>query len=215
MSAKGDRLTYTGLHTSLKQRAADAGIIGFHLHRLRHTMALRWMRAGGSETGLMAHAGWTSNMMIGRYVKAASGSWPGRSSTSSTSGWSSCERRDHCRGLRRSRRPLACRRIYESRRILDLCAINAETLADWQRGGKTLRRSAADAFGFVDASGKWDPTGDTRGTGGPGWLNARHNLRCPLCGDHGVTVPARHDNAGAGRAGRKSCAENFSCRTDY
>jgi hypothetical protein len=24
---------------------------------------------------------------------------------------------------------------------------------DWQRGGKTLRRSAADAFGFVDASG--------------------------------------------------------------
>ena len=30
------------------------------------------MRAGGSETGLMAHAGWTSNTMIGRYVKAAS-----------------------------------------------------------------------------------------------------------------------------------------------
>jgi integrase/recombinase XerD len=72
VSAKGDRLTYNGMHTALKQRAADAGIIGFHLHRLRHTMAVRWMRHGGSETGLMAHAGWTSNTMIGRYVKAAS-----------------------------------------------------------------------------------------------------------------------------------------------
>jgi integrase/recombinase XerD len=49
VSAKGDRLTYTGLHTSLKQRAADAGIIGFHPHRLRHTMAVRWMRAGGTK----------------------------------------------------------------------------------------------------------------------------------------------------------------------
>jgi hypothetical protein len=57
VSAKGDRLTYTGLHTSLKQGAADAGIIGFHLHRLRHTMAVRWMRAGSSETGLMAPRG--------------------------------------------------------------------------------------------------------------------------------------------------------------
>lgn len=72
VSAKGDRLTYNGMHTALKARAEDAGIAGFHLHRLRHTMAVRWMRAGGSETGLMAHAGWTSNAMIGRYVKAAS-----------------------------------------------------------------------------------------------------------------------------------------------
>jgi integrase len=71
VSAKGDRLTYTGLHTSLKQRAADAGIIGFHPHRLRHgggaVDACRW-----HQTGLMAHAGWNSNTMIGRYIKAAS-----------------------------------------------------------------------------------------------------------------------------------------------
>ncbi|WP_094287670.1 tyrosine-type recombinase/integrase [Mycobacterium lehmannii] len=72
VSAKGERLTYTGMHTALKARAADAGIIGFHMHRLRHTAAVRWLRAGGTETGLMAHAGWTSTAMVGRYVKAAS-----------------------------------------------------------------------------------------------------------------------------------------------
>ena len=73
--------------------------------------------------------------------------------------------------------------------------ISAQSMpGPWQRGGKTLRRSSADAFGFVDAAGKWDPTGDTRGTGGPGWPNARHSLRCRLCrrrGLRGVTVPAR------------------------
>ena len=72
VSARARRLSYTGLVNSLKDRAVDAGVPGFHLHRLRHTMAVRWMRAGGSETGLMAHAGWTSNTMVARYVKAAS-----------------------------------------------------------------------------------------------------------------------------------------------
>jgi site-specific recombinase XerD len=72
ISAQGSRLTYTGLASTLKGRALAAGVPNFHLHRLRHTMAVRWMRAGGSETGLMAHAGWTSNTMVARYVKAAS-----------------------------------------------------------------------------------------------------------------------------------------------
>ena len=68
----GGRLTYRGLAMTLKGRAADAGVVGFHVHRLRHTAAVRWLRAGGTETGLRAHAGWTSNVMINRYVKAAS-----------------------------------------------------------------------------------------------------------------------------------------------
>jgi site-specific recombinase XerD len=72
ISSQLRRLSYTGLVTTLKARAADAGVIGFHVHRLRHTMSVRWLRAGGSETGLRAHAGWTSNAMIGRYTKAAS-----------------------------------------------------------------------------------------------------------------------------------------------
>jgi site-specific recombinase XerD len=66
------RLSYNGLVGALKARAADAEVIGFHVHRLRHTAAVRWLRAGGSETGLMAHAGWTDRTMINRYVKAAS-----------------------------------------------------------------------------------------------------------------------------------------------
>jgi integrase/recombinase XerD len=66
------RLSYTGMVATLKSRAKDAGVTGFHVHRLRHTAAVRWLRSGGTETGLMAHAGWASNAMIGRYVKTAS-----------------------------------------------------------------------------------------------------------------------------------------------
>ena len=68
----GERLSYTGLRYALSQRAAAAGVSGFHLHRLRHTAATRWLRAGGSETGLMTHAGWSSIAMVDRYAKAAS-----------------------------------------------------------------------------------------------------------------------------------------------
>ena len=65
-------LSYTGAVTTLKRRADDAGVKGFHLHRLRHTAAVRWLRSGGTETGLRAHAGWTSNTMVERYTRAAS-----------------------------------------------------------------------------------------------------------------------------------------------
>jgi len=72
VSIRGSRLSYTGLVTTLKGRARDAGVTGFHIHRLRHTAAVRWLKSGGTETGLMAHAGWTDNTMIGRYSRAAS-----------------------------------------------------------------------------------------------------------------------------------------------
>jgi integrase/recombinase XerD len=72
ISNRGARLTYTGLTSTLKGRAKDAGVVGFHVHRLRHTAAVRWLRSGGTETGLMAQAGWSSNSMVGRYVAAAS-----------------------------------------------------------------------------------------------------------------------------------------------
>ena len=58
--------------STLKGRAKQAGVSGFHVHRLRHTAAVRWLKAGGTETGLRAHAGWTSNAMIARYSKTAS-----------------------------------------------------------------------------------------------------------------------------------------------
>ncbi|HSS25790.1 MAG TPA: tyrosine-type recombinase/integrase [Mycobacterium sp.] len=72
VSNQGNRLSHNGLVNTLKTRAATAGVIGFHVHRLRHSMSVRWLRAGGSESGLMAHAGWTDRGMIARYAKAAS-----------------------------------------------------------------------------------------------------------------------------------------------
>lgn len=71
VGAGGRSFGYHGLDGSLKQRAAAAGIDGFHVHRLRHTAAQRWLRAGGSEQGLMAVAGWSSRTMLDRYTQAS------------------------------------------------------------------------------------------------------------------------------------------------
>lgn len=67
---RGRNFTYDALHQSLGRRAQAAGIAGFHPHLLRHTAAHRWLSAGGSETGLMAVAGWSQPNMLMRYTKA-------------------------------------------------------------------------------------------------------------------------------------------------
>jgi site-specific recombinase XerD len=67
---RGKRFTYDALHKTLAERARAAGIEGFHPHKLRHTAAHRWLAAGGSESGLMAVAGWTRPDMLMRYTKA-------------------------------------------------------------------------------------------------------------------------------------------------
>ncbi|WP_241178710.1 tyrosine-type recombinase/integrase [Mycobacterium sp. P7213] len=64
-------LSYHGLNDTLRDRAKAAGIPGFHLHLMRHTAATRWLRAGGSEQGLMSVAGWTSRSMLDRYTGAS------------------------------------------------------------------------------------------------------------------------------------------------
>ena len=69
VSQRKGRLSYPGLYSTLGKRAAAAGIAGFHPHRLRHTAASRWLKAGGSEGGLMAIAGWTSRAMLDKYVE--------------------------------------------------------------------------------------------------------------------------------------------------
>lgn len=71
VGTRGGPLLYRGLVRTLGRRAQDAGVKNFHAHRLRHTMAVRWLKNGGSETGLMAQAGWKSREMIGRYVNTA------------------------------------------------------------------------------------------------------------------------------------------------
>uniref|UniRef100_A1UIV5 Phage integrase family protein n=1 Tax=Mycobacterium sp. (strain KMS) TaxID=189918 RepID=A1UIV5_MYCSK len=71
VGAGGKTFGYHGLDGTLKERAAAAGIANFHAHRLRHTAATRWLRAGGSEQGLMAVAGWSTRAMIDRYTGAS------------------------------------------------------------------------------------------------------------------------------------------------
>jgi site-specific recombinase XerD len=67
----GKKFAYFGLNDSMRDRAQKAGVEGFHLHLLRHTAATRWLRAGGSEGGLMAVAGWSNHSMLDRYVAAS------------------------------------------------------------------------------------------------------------------------------------------------
>src|SRR5699024_1177870 len=40
---RGKDFSYDALHKTLAARAADAGIVGFHPHLLRHTAAHRWL----------------------------------------------------------------------------------------------------------------------------------------------------------------------------
>ncbi len=68
---RGKELAYFGLRNTLQYRAELAVIKNFHLHLLRHTAATRWLRAGGSEGGLMAVAGWSTRDMIDRYTGAS------------------------------------------------------------------------------------------------------------------------------------------------
>lgn len=71
LGGNGQGLAYHGLDRALKIRAKRAGIAGFHVHLLRSTAATRWLRAGGSEQGLMAVAGWSSRSMLDRYTTAS------------------------------------------------------------------------------------------------------------------------------------------------
>jgi site-specific recombinase XerD len=67
---RGKRFSYDALHKTLGWRAGLAGVHGFHPHRLRHTAAHRWLSKGGSESGLMAVAGWSRPDMLMRYTSA-------------------------------------------------------------------------------------------------------------------------------------------------
>ena len=70
LGERGASFGYDGLGRALRRRAQRAGIKGFHPHKLRHTAAHRWLAHGGSESGLMAIAGWTRTDMLIRYTRA-------------------------------------------------------------------------------------------------------------------------------------------------
>lgn len=71
ISTKRRPLRYSGYAHAICQRAQKAGVTGFHPHRTRNTFAVRWLRAGGSEAGLMSLAGWSTRAMIDRYTAAS------------------------------------------------------------------------------------------------------------------------------------------------
>lgn len=56
-----------GIDAVLRKVAARAGVDAFHVHRLRHTYAHRFLKAGGQERSLMTLAGWSSPAMLARY----------------------------------------------------------------------------------------------------------------------------------------------------
>jgi site-specific recombinase XerD len=73
LGERGCGLAVDALYRSLRRRAERVSITGFRPHHLRHTAAHRWLAAGGSESGLMAMAGWTRVEMLIRYTRANAG----------------------------------------------------------------------------------------------------------------------------------------------
>lgn len=63
---------HQALAGALLQRVRQAGLPSWVTpHTLRRTFATRWRDAGGSETGLMAAAGWARMEMVQRYTRAS------------------------------------------------------------------------------------------------------------------------------------------------
>lgn len=68
LSNHGGALTADGIHQMLKRRGEMAGVPHIRAHRFRHTMASAWLAGKGTETDLMAIAGWETTQMLRRYT---------------------------------------------------------------------------------------------------------------------------------------------------
>jgi integrase len=64
-------LSNSGISQIVLRRGADAGLGRIHPHQFRHTMAHRWLSAGGAEGDLQRIAGWASPQMLQRYGRSA------------------------------------------------------------------------------------------------------------------------------------------------
>lgn len=62
------RLTANGLYQMVRRRGQRAGLGDIHPHSFRHLYTDQWLRAGGSETGLMENNGWRNPAMLRRYA---------------------------------------------------------------------------------------------------------------------------------------------------
>jgi site-specific recombinase XerD len=68
----GRTFGYPGAAAAIGKRAEAASIEGFHLHRLRHSFATRYLAAGGTPTALRQMGGWADLAMVERYTRDAS-----------------------------------------------------------------------------------------------------------------------------------------------
>ena len=66
----GRRNTVDGITQMLKRRETAAGIEHLGAHAWRRKFAGDWIKAEGTEVGLMAYAGWSSTEMVARYTKS-------------------------------------------------------------------------------------------------------------------------------------------------
>ena len=64
-------LSDSGISQVVLRRGREAGLGRIHPHQFRHTMAHRWLAAGGSEGDLQRIAGWQSAHMLARYGRSA------------------------------------------------------------------------------------------------------------------------------------------------
>jgi len=62
-------LSAEGIKRMLQRRSKAAGV-HVSAHQFRRGVAERWLAAGGSETLLRYHAGWESQVMVARYIRA-------------------------------------------------------------------------------------------------------------------------------------------------
>ena len=58
-----------GIAQMLEKRGDELGF-RLHAHMFRHTVAHRWIAAGGAEGDLMRLAGWRQRAMLDRYGRA-------------------------------------------------------------------------------------------------------------------------------------------------
>ncbi|MDA0257041.1 MAG: tyrosine-type recombinase/integrase [Chloroflexi bacterium] len=60
-------MTISGVQQVVRRRAQHAGLGKLNPHRLRHSFAHSFLKAGGEESDLMQLAGWSSRAMVVRY----------------------------------------------------------------------------------------------------------------------------------------------------